>query len=196
MVASGASITNSERTTSFSAGSDSHTGGRNSQPGRANSFADPTSSMAAAAAAALAFSDGRDGAGIGQQAGGFRAGAQGGAALSSPEIRLLCAEVRNAGAICVHALSLPQRDAGTRTSRPLLLLHLLPDARASPRRGHTHTTTTQPQDNPVNRKVAQAVLARCGITPAFAVDGVEALEAYEKSLAEPQPFDVIFMGAQ
>lgn len=47
----------------------------------------------------------------------------------------------------------------------------------------------------MNRRVALAVLARCGIEPAFAFDGKQAVEAYEKSLSDPLPFTCIFMGA-
>ena len=47
------------------------------------------------------------------------------------------------------------------------------------------------EDNPVNQRVAQLMLRKMGYTPAFAVNGLEALEAVAR-----EPFDVLLLDVQ
>lgn len=51
-------------------------------------------------------------------------------------------------------------------------------------------------DNAVNRKVAEATLARFGYRPLFAENGREAVDSVDQAAAAGKPFDIIFMDVQ
>ena len=51
-------------------------------------------------------------------------------------------------------------------------------------------------DNPVNRKVAEAVLSKLGYAPQVAEDGRQAVDSVMQNKAAGSSFDVVFMDVQ